>query len=83
MSDEPEATDRRETDRRQGERRHVPWWQTNWKGVVGILAGIAALLSPVLDYMQRSAAMQYQFQIDLRRAEIEAQHKRDPAEKQP
>lgn len=77
MPDE-KTPERREFDRRRGQRRATPsqpWWRANWKGVVGILAGIATLLTPVFDYLQRSAAMDYQFKLELRRAELEALQK--------
>ena len=83
MNDKPVRPDeRREFDRRRGERRtlpYQPWWRANWKGVVGILAGIATLLTPVLDYLQRSSAMEYQYRLELRRAEIEAMQKMQKA----
>lgn len=77
MSEQPE---RREFDRRRGQRRATPpqpWWRANWKGVVGILAGVATLLTPVFDYLHRSAAMEYKFRLDLRKVEIETVQKRD------
>ena len=69
------VVERREAERRKAQRRapRGPWWRSNWKGVVGILAGIATLITPVLDYYQRRAAMDYQFKLELRKTEIEAQ----------
>lgn len=77
------AHDRREgEDRRQAERRYiepeppVPFWRANWKGVVGILAGVATLLTPVIDSVLRARQMEYQFRLDMRKAELEAQRDR-------
>ena len=65
-----EQLDRRETERRQGERRSLGW-RSKWQGVVAVLAAVGSLMMPTYDFLQKQAALKYQFELDLKKAEIE------------
>ena len=66
MSDEQRSG----TDRRKGERRG-PAWRHKWQGVVAIIGAIGSLIFPVFDYLQSRARLEYQFQLDIKRAEVD------------
>lgn len=77
--EERSGTDRRQEDRRQHERRYVaptPWWRANWKGLVGILAGVATITAPIMEHQYRMRALEHQHQLDILRAQTELARER-------
>jgi hypothetical protein len=66
------TTERRQVEDRRAPPPPPPWLKTNWKGLILVLGGLTTVITPIVDYFDKREARMYQFQLDIKKMEVQA-----------